>query len=148
MGEKLLPCPFCGGEAKVVTEFNRIHSRTEYRVRCKAINCTLRPKTEFHEIKDEAIRHWNTRKQMQDVPDTNVGNNGWIPVSERLPEDNRPVLCWVKSTTIAIGETYIIGSCDSKCWFLQTYEVGHHNFPLKDYEVLAWQPLPQPFEGE
>lgn len=32
----------------------------------------------------------------------------WIPCSERLPERNKPVLCWVKSTTIASGETYII----------------------------------------
>ena len=76
-------------------------------------------------------------------------NNGWIPVSERLPEKNKPVLCWVRSTTIASGETFIIGSCDRGFWFLQTYEIGHHHFPVKDYEVLAWQPLPEPYqEGE
>ena len=50
-----------------------------------------------------------------DVPETNVGNNEWIPVGERMPEDNRLVLCWVRSTTIACGETYIIGSHDSGC---------------------------------
>lgn len=81
-----------------------------------------------------------------DVPDIYFGNNGWIPV--RFPENNRPVLCWVRSTTIECGETYIIGSYDSGCWFLQTYEIGHHHFPVKDYEVIAWQPLPEPFKGE
>lgn len=75
--------------------------------------------------------------------------NDWIPCSERLPERNKPVLCWVRSTTIASGETYIIGSCDNGFWFLQTYEIGHHHFPVKDYEVLAWQPLPEPYtKGE
>lgn len=76
-------------------------------------------------------------------------NNGWIPCSERLPERNEVVLCWVTSTTIASGSTYIIGSCDHGFWFLQTYEIGHHHFPVKDYKVIAWQPLPAPYkEGE
>ena len=80
--------------------------------------------------------------------DTNVWSNGWIPCSERLPETSRPVLCWVRSTTIASGETYIIGSCDNGFWFLQTYEIGHHHFPVKDYEVVAWKPLPDPYQPE
>lgn len=73
-------------------------------------------------------------------------NNGWIPCSERLPENNNVVLCWVVSKTIASGETFIIGSCDRGFWFLQTYEIGHHHFPVKDYEVVAWMPLPQPYQ--
>lgn len=70
----------------------------------------------------------------------------WIPCSVRLPENNKVVLCWVKSTTIASGETYIIGSCDRGFWFLQTYEIGHHHFPVKDYEVVAWQQLPEEYQ--
>ncbi len=75
-------------------------------------------------------------------------NNEWIPCSERLPERNKPVLCWVTSTTIAIGETYIIGSCDNGFWFLQTYEIGHRHFPVKDYKVIAWKPLPEPYQSK
>ena len=78
--------------------------------------------------------------------DTNVGSNGWISCSERLPENNNIVLCWVVSKTIASGETFIIGSCDRGFWFLQTYEIGHHYFPVKDYEVVAWMPLPEPYQ--
>lgn len=81
------------------------------------------------------------------VPDTNVGKiNEWIPCGERLPETNKPVLCWVKSITIASGETFIIGSCDRGFWFLQTYEIGHHHFPVKDYEIVAWRELPEPYQ--
>ena len=83
----------------------------------------------------------------QYVPDTDVGKiNEWIPCGERLPETNKPVLCWVKSTTIASGETFIIGSCERGFWFLQTYEIGHHHFPVKDYEVVAWCKLPEPYQ--
>lgn len=75
-------------------------------------------------------------------------NGGWIPVSERLPERNKTVLCWVTSTTIASGETYIIGSCNNGFWFLKTYEIGTQSFPVKDYKVIAWQPLPEPYRQE
>ena len=72
----------------------------------------------------------------------------WIPCRERLPKDNKPCLCWVESTTIASGETFIIGSCSNGFWFLQTYEIGTHSFPVKDYKVVAWQPLPESYKGE
>lgn len=72
-------------------------------------------------------------------------NNGWIPVEDGLPKNNKPVLCWVKSTTIASGETYIIGSLDNGFWFLQAHEIGRHSFPVRDYRVIAWQPLPEPY---
>lgn len=92
-------------------------------------------------------KKWIQKKE-EYVPDICVGNNGWIPCSERLPENNNVVLCWVKSTTIASGETFIIGSCDRGFWFLQTYEIGHHHFPVKDYEVVAWCELPEPYKEE
>lgn len=93
------------------------------------------------------LEEYDNENGKEYLPDTNVGNkDGWIPVEERLPDNNEPVLCWVKSTTIASGETYIIGSCSNKCWFLQTYEIGHHYFPVKDYEVAAWMPLPEPYK--
>jgi hypothetical protein len=72
----------------------------------------------------------------------------WIPCEERLPNRNEVVLCWVVSTTIASGETYIIGSCDNGFWFFQTHTIGIHSFPVKDYKVVAWQPLPQPYQED
>ena len=63
-------------------------------------------------------------------------NNGWIPVSERLPEESGEYLTWVEydgDRFIAIDEI----DCDGiiKEWNCST-----------DYKVVAWQPLPQPYQ--
>lgn len=63
-------------------------------------------------------------------------NNGWIPCSERLPEESGEYLTWVEydgDRFIAIDEI----DCDGiiKEWNCST-----------DYKVIAWQPLPQPFQ--
>lgn len=90
----------------------------------------------------------DARKQAIEIVDQveKEHNNGWIPCSEKLPERNKEVQCWVKSKTISGTETYIIGSCDNGFWFLKTYEIDRESFPVKDYEVVAWQPLPEPYK--
>lgn len=70
---------------------------------------------------------------------------GWIPVSERLPERNKCVLCYAKSTARG-GDTLFVGSCDNGFWFLQT-SIGTLGYPTQ-YEVIAWQPLPEAYKGE
>ena len=74
--------------------------------------------------------------------DTNVGSNGWIPVSERLPNQ--------------YGEfTDVLITCESIAdgVFVQSAEfyIAADGEPVFDalyhYErVLAWQPLPQPYK--
>lgn len=58
---KLLPCPFCGGEAIL-----RGHCVFEnaWMVECQNKECKC--KTEFAP-KEEAIEIWNTRKPMQEI---------------------------------------------------------------------------------
>lgn len=85
-----------------------------------------------------------SKRIVQEV--TEEHNNRWTPCSERLPERNKNVLCWVKSKTISGTETYIIGSCDNGFWFLKTYEIDRESFPVKDYKVIAWRPLPDPYK--
>ena len=78
--------------------------------------------------------------------DTNVGHEsgGWISCEERLPEDNRPVLCYVRDIT-GEGSGYIIGSCEhSEFWFLKIGGNKHFSFPYMRIKVTHWMPLPEP----
>ena len=63
----------------------------------------------------------------------------WIPVAERLPEENDYYLCCVKSFCFP-GRTYInILACDKN-----GFKEGH----IYTDDVTHWMPLPQPPKGE
>lgn len=73
-------------------------------------------------------------------------NNGWIPVSERLPEEYKRVDgndCYSISDEVICNayseyETWIDYTIDGE-WQTHEYYEG---------EKLAWQPLPEPWEGD
>ena len=52
---KLLRCPFCGGEARVTCNTD---DTRYYVVSCQS--CALKAQW-YHDNKEEAIEHWNTR---------------------------------------------------------------------------------------
>lgn len=56
---KLLPCPFCGGEAKVAT-CDWLFSVRDYWIYCRSCDCSS---GRYHS-KDQAIKAWNKRKPM------------------------------------------------------------------------------------
>ena len=74
--------------------------------------------------------------------------NGWIPVTERLPETYRKVdgdsvysvsndvLCSAYNEDTAEYETWVDYTCDGE-WQTHEYYEG---------EKLAWQPLPEPYK--
>lgn len=70
--------------------------------------------------------------------DTNVTTNGWIPCSERLPEEYGFVLCYGKNRE---GENkYEVSTYahEIHCWMCSRIA-----------DVIAWKPLPAPYtEGE
>lgn len=68
----------------------------------------------------------------------------WIPVTERLPDNNVIVLCSAISTSISGGYTRFVGCCSNGFWFVQT-DAETVSYP-RQYEVIAWQPLPEPYK--
>ena len=68
--------------------------------------------------------------------------NGWIPCSDRLPEDFQSVLCYAESIARST-DTIFVGSQKHGCWFLQS-SIGTESFPTQ-YKVVAWMPLTSPY---
>lgn len=119
--EKLKPCPFCGGEAELISV-----GRYEFFIKCHR-GCV--EQSHVYKAKSSAINAWNRRKAERE----------WIPCSERLPEDDELMLVHYVdpregATTIWIGwhemenVWYIDGDAHSR-------EFGN--------EVIAWTPLPK-----
>ena len=78
------------------------------------------------------------------VPDTNVGNNGWIPCSVRLPDE-------------AFGCLVTVMDCEPSTQTdfenILPYFVGYDGETWNDadgeeipFEVIAWRKLPTPYQ--
>lgn len=63
-------------------------------------------------------------------------NNGWIPCSERLPETFEPIA----KAYLTTNEDGMIG--------VSYYHHGWSNGYESVFDVIAWQPLPEPYEEE
>lgn len=72
-------------------------------------------------------------------------NDGWIPVEECLPENNKLVLVWARSTARGADE-WSLGSYDNGFWALGSWG-GSLVFPSQ-LEAVAWRPLPEPYRPE
>ena len=88
----------------------------------------------------------------------------WIPCSERLPEDIRPVIVTWKNTDPASYYQYIVGKhfTGTACykngkwyWYSSTTEdmlseYGRYDSEEFDeaIECIAWMPLPEPYREE
>jgi len=69
----------------------------------------------------------------------------WIPVSERLPEDRREVLVtayWHETYQVMMASYY----GDGLWWCVPFNNCGKHM--RNDLHVIAWMPLPKPYEVE
>lgn len=80
------------------------------------------------------------RSHMDEVPDNNAG---WIPVSERPPEESDYYMACIYNDEV---DDYDF----RKTWFAHAddYVMDESEWrELYDFErVIAWQPLPEPYE--
>ena len=84
--------------------------------------------------------------------------NGWIPVSERVPEDEKEYLVTLEKVYGTPEKLYGIANYlkfgDAGYWnekkygYLEwdKYSDGHGG--TKMYKVIAWMPLPEPYKEE
>lgn len=71
----------------------------------------------------------------------------WISVEERLPEENKSVLLYMKSRSSS-GTCIQTGSIDKGFWFTQSYP-GLQGLANREFHVMAWMPLSEPYtEGK
>ena len=72
--------------------------------------------------------------------------NRWIPVEERLPEEDTIVLLTVSGLlygSITFSDAIELGNlCSDGSWFIEGYP------DWDDPNVTAWMPLPEPYQWE
>lgn len=71
----------------------------------------------------------------------------WIPCSERLPDNNRQVLVYAMSVHFALAKYDEMREADGTYkmqWV--TFDAWKPFYTIKD--VLAWKPLPEPWNGD
>jgi hypothetical protein len=67
----------------------------------------------------------------------------WIPVSERLPEPNTAVLTYISTGP---SETFCLAYWNDIQNYWEDW-IGYKSIEKdRGYKVLAWQPLPKPYE--
>lgn len=71
-------------------------------------------------------------EQLQGDLEQDEKENGWIPVSERLPEDDTTVLVSCKTS--------------NRTTFVRTAYYMHGSWRLNCIGVTAWRPLPEPYK--
>lgn len=112
--------------------------------------CVNRDKAivQLNHLKSDWDDDWNVAickciDTIKKLPSVTPQQNKWIPVSERLPEDNTLVLVTVK-----------VGNREPKVRSGYYYMDGHFHidngdsWEARDKELIAWMPLPQPYKTE
>lgn len=99
--------------------------------------------TEWVNEEQSKIHSYYANKLTEILKLTEQYSNGWIPCSERLPEVDGNT-----SDTVLVcgsnGFQYMAFWCDDLQW--RFCECGMAKEPVLWTEIVAWQPLPEPFK--
>lgn len=83
------------------------------------------------------------RSHMDDVPDN---DSGWIAVSEKLPEENDGKYYPMLNVSTSYGAVkWGFYRVRDKEWYIYS-EMHGELIKAEDKEVIAWQPLPEPYK--
>lgn len=88
-------------------------------------------------------------RHIDDAKDENIhSNDDWIPVEERLPEENNgkyyPMLNVSTSYGVVKWGFYRVRD---KEWYIYS-ELYDEFVEAEDKEIIAWQPLPEPYKSK
>ena len=92
-------------------------------------------------IEDGKIRPMWLKEMAEYLKEGEEYNGGWIACNERLPEDDSICIVTVEYPNNETIVDYGWFDRNSICWF-----VGMQEF--KTSNILAWQPLPKPFDKQ
>ena len=110
------------------------------------------------EERDAFVTFQELIDELQEAIEQDEKENGWIPVSERLPEDEKECLVTLEKvygtpeTLFGIANYLKFGDVgywnERKYGYLEwdKYSDGHGG--TKMYKVIAWKPLPEPYKED
>ena len=83
------------------------------------------------------------RSHMDDVE-----NGGWIPVEEKLPEEENERYYPMLNVATSYGAVkWGFYRVRDKQWYIYS-EIHDEFIEARDKEIVAWQPLPERYKGE
>lgn len=126
--QKLLPCPFCGGEAYL--DMDSDHHGEWFNLGCKDSDCFMHMAfyTEPPDTQLSAIKQWNTRAITAERRD-------WRPI-ESAPHDRPIITCCMKPSEWTSKKAGYMAINEFDNGWPQHNEI---HFP-----ATHWMPLPQP----
>ncbi len=91
----------------------------------------------------DVIIHCESQKDQDEVKRRLKASQRWVPVTERLPEEDLPVLVAVKQKDRL--PTWVEDQTYSYVTGIDAYDNGEWYSHKK--KVVAWMPLPEPYKG-